>query len=198
MADYRETIRTPSQNITSSQTGKVFIDDAQDRLIAYDGINNLALFGKDDAGQVVVKVAKPGFDANSATDDQLIFNSNQNIFKIIYSGVVTLPAVTLPAGAATARVVSFTHNLGYIPVVNAYAYVQDNVLDDSLNYIQVNGYQPLPFDPMINDPNVVIYRIKAIANISTIDFYALYRTTGSGFSWPATDIRYYIMQETQN
>lgn len=36
-----------------------------------------------------VKVAFPGIDVTTATDDQLIFNSSQNVFKIINTGVIS-------------------------------------------------------------------------------------------------------------
>lgn len=41
MADYRETIRTPSQNIVSTQNGRIFIDEAQGRMVINDGTRNV-------------------------------------------------------------------------------------------------------------------------------------------------------------
>lgn len=66
------------------------------RIIANDGANNIGLFGFDDAGNMVVKVAKTGFDANSATNDNLIFNSAQDVFKITETGLIQSPAISIP------------------------------------------------------------------------------------------------------
>lgn len=119
MSTFEETVNTPSQNITTTQSGKVFIDDAKDRMIAYDGANNLALFGKDDAGEVVVKVAKPGFDANNAAPENLIFNSSQNVFKIVEKIPVAFN-ISSGSGGATSTF-SYNHNLGYEPLIFAAA-----------------------------------------------------------------------------
>lgn len=100
----------------STLGGHVRLEEGQGRLVAYDGSNNLGLFGFDDAGKVVVKVAKEGFDANSASDDNLIFNSNQNIFKINTTGTVSINADTLN----TAKAAVIEHSLPQPPFVLVY------------------------------------------------------------------------------
>lgn len=57
---------------------------------------------------MVVKVAKTGYDANSATDDQLVFNSAQNVFKIV-------DKVTLSYSGASVSTQSVPHGLNYTP-----------------------------------------------------------------------------------
>lgn len=60
MADYRETIRTPSQNIVSTQNGNVFIDEAQGRMVIQeDGIEMLV-------------ITKDGIVLNDGTDRRMI------------------------------------------------------------------------------------------------------------------------------
>lgn len=66
-------------------------------------------------GKPILKVAKEGYDATTATNDQLIFNSDQNVFKIVTNSTTSL---TTSTGGATDRVVA--HNLGYVPVMLAY------------------------------------------------------------------------------
>jgi len=47
MADYEETVTTPSQNIVSSQTGDILIDEAQGRLIiSKNGVRTLYIDGE--------------------------------------------------------------------------------------------------------------------------------------------------------
>lgn len=67
MADYRETIRTPSQNIVSTQNGSIFIDEAQGRLVVFDGTNNRMVIGLY-RGEVVIAVSKVGEDVFAALD----------------------------------------------------------------------------------------------------------------------------------
>lgn len=42
-----------------------------------------------------VKVAFPGIDVLTATDEQLIFNSSQNVFKIVKSGTISSPDLNI-------------------------------------------------------------------------------------------------------
>lgn len=79
-------------------------------MLGNDGNWNVGLFGFDSAGNMVVKVAKPGFNADTASDANLIFNSSQNVLKVVGSGTAQLTAV-LGTSVAT----SASHSLGYIP-----------------------------------------------------------------------------------
>lgn len=67
MANYIENIRTPSQNIPSSQGGSIFIDEAQGRLVVFDGTNNRMVVGLY-KGEVVIAVSKVGEDVFAALD----------------------------------------------------------------------------------------------------------------------------------
>lgn len=65
MANYEETIKTPSQSIVSGQNGRIFIDEAQGRMVIYDGTDNRAVFGLF-KGIVVIAISKPGEDVFEA------------------------------------------------------------------------------------------------------------------------------------
>ena len=54
----------------------------------------------------VLWVSKPGFDVKTATEDQLAYNSDQNVLKIYASGTV----------AATSKFTTISHDLGYAPM----------------------------------------------------------------------------------
>lgn len=60
-----------------------------------DGNTNILSIGQDSTGKYSMKVAKTGFDAYNATDDQLVFNSNQNNLKVLATGTAFF---TVPAG----------------------------------------------------------------------------------------------------
>lgn len=67
MANYEESITTPSQNIVASQNGRIFIDEAQGRLVVYDGTYNRMVIGLY-KGQVIIAISKPGEDVFAALD----------------------------------------------------------------------------------------------------------------------------------
>lgn len=71
-------------------------------------------------------VTKPGIDVTTAKNDSdFIFNSNQDVFKIVSTGTVNSPAINLAspgAGnfASTTEYTTIEHNLGYIPASFGY------------------------------------------------------------------------------
>lgn len=52
-------------------------------------------------------VSRPGFDVNTATDDQMLFNTTEESFKVLQKGSVVVPNNGNP--------VYVYHNLGVIP-----------------------------------------------------------------------------------
>ena len=102
------------QNTIGTLGGNVRLDESKGELVAFNGANNIGLFGFDSTGKVVVKIAKEGYDAATAPDDKLIFNSNQNVLKVVDSDTVTISAI---AGQGT--VSEIYHNLGFTPMVIA-------------------------------------------------------------------------------
>lgn len=64
----------------------------------------------------VLKISKPGFDVRSATDSQLIFNSNQNVIKI--NTILTKTHIINNAGVIG---VQYPHGLGFAPSFLCYS-----------------------------------------------------------------------------
>ncbi len=62
-----ETVTTPGQNISSSQEGSIYTDEAQGRLVVYDGTNNRMVIGLY-KGNVIIAISKPGQDVFEALD----------------------------------------------------------------------------------------------------------------------------------
>lgn len=100
----------------AKDTIQLFKDDAGDRRV---------LLGKGANGFYGLKVSKPGFDVFTATDDDLIFNSDQNSFKIVSIVDITIPeftTLTVPVnqvGYDTAET-SVAHGLSSIPAFLAF------------------------------------------------------------------------------
>lgn len=146
---------------------------------------------KDDAGtrRVILdkdglRTSPEGVDVYTATNDQLTFNSNNNVFKIIATGTVELPG---PAtSGSNPSTVSVTHGLGYTPIV--FAHGSDG-----------GDYQALPWITTwkTGTPNagMVEWEISYTANPTTINFYW---QSNLGLNGGSITIKYYILQETAN
>jgi hypothetical protein len=75
----------------------------------------------DQNGLPVMKVAKTGYDATTASDDQLVFNSAQNVFKVVDTGNLSMPAQNVPNGDFITRSAAATFTAqSSTPVVIAY------------------------------------------------------------------------------
>lgn len=75
---------TAIRELNARDITEVFKDDTGVRRV---------LIGKGADGFYGLKVSKPTFDVYTAEDDELVFNSSQNVFKIVQTGVGTLPSV---------------------------------------------------------------------------------------------------------
>lgn len=141
----------------------------------------IALFGQYVDGTTNLKVAKPGIEVETATDDELIFNSGQDVYKIILEDSIDITPVAPGDGFA-----SFKHGLGFIPSVEA--------------YVNIDGdfYQPLPY---INagtlSGEILIYQIIEIVSIDDqeLEFIITSRTGQPTIPIP---ISFKLLQETAN
>lgn len=86
---------------------QIFKDDSGTRRV---------LLGKGKDGFYGLKVSQPGVDVWDAANDELVFNSEQNVFKIVQDPV-TVP-VTAPANTTNSTTIA--HNLGYKPAIVAF------------------------------------------------------------------------------
>jgi hypothetical protein len=89
--------------LKNNETTQIFKDDTGTRRV---------LLGKGENGFYGLKVSKDGEDVFTAGDDQLIFNSTQNVFKIVATDSVEWTPV-LSSGIDT---LTIDHNLGYVPI----------------------------------------------------------------------------------
>lgn len=193
----------PSINNSSStnwnQVNNIAKDMAQkERVQIYkdDTGTRRVLIGKGKNGFYGVKTTPTGVDVYNATDAELTFNSNQNVFKIVQSGLTTMSQITISGSSGTNNVV-ITHNLGYVPLVIA-------VFEDTT-------YGPGEFRPWVSEPGAVTVSAGFIEMISyhnrimeatdsTVTFTEVYYWG----SFPANNktgpynIKYYLLQETAN
>lgn len=160
----------------------------------------LARFGNFPDGSIALKVAKPGFDVRTATDEQLVFNSGQDIFKIIVAGTHTFPAISsVGANGEVDQSVTIPHNLGFVPSYQAFAQVYNSGAAVFKSF-PANYYVPFGFS--INFGDVLATQMNNLLG-SGIDAFNLYlgraAQNGDGSNaHPASQVfvKYYILQET--
>lgn len=162
-------------------------------LAVQDG-QNKAIFGfYGTANKFGLRVAEDGVDVLIATDDQLIFNSEQNVFKIVYVGFINSAAASASNGGSGAgsdlQTVSYAHGLGYTPVVLAYFNVDGFFypLPYSTFGALSNGFQAINYQPFSTDTTVSFD--------TSIEVYA---TGAASVSVSPAQIKYYLLQETAN
>lgn len=172
-------IASSGQQATDSLNGKLNFEQDKNRIIGRDENNLPRLLILADGSDFVMKVSKEGFDAVTADNDDLIFNSNQNVFKIVQTEVATLPADA--TGPPYTSSVTVTHGLGYKPVVLAYAGVGANSVQ-------------LPFTGYNVGASVTITQAYYVGFITTtqVTFHAF--DINNPLS--ALDVRYYLLQES--
>lgn len=91
------------RQIEGESRRKVVTDeDGKDRII----------IGKKEDGEYAIKVSATGYDVNTATDDQLVMNSDWNMWKIINSG--TTYGMTYSATKRATSITLNSSNIGYV------------------------------------------------------------------------------------
>lgn len=169
-----------------------------DQIIVHDGTANKALFGRDGLGNYVFKVAKDGFNVLTAADNELIFNSEQDIFKIVSTTTAVIPSSTTSSTNSSSSV-TVNHNLNFTPICWAFA------VDPALGSLTA-----LPMAPDIRmlqrntaSPNngftvEFMSWVRVITDSTTVTFYADFANLNypSSYTFNALTIKYYLLQET--
>lgn len=150
------------------------------------------LIGKGPNGFYGLKVSSPGYDVFETADANLVFNSDQNVFKVVLSGSIPLPQVGMPdPGAGTyaegqSTLVSGVHGLGFTPAVIAYIEFSSG-LRAAMPYTAhtVSGATASwqTYTPIVSATN---FRIDVR--------YIVYGGPASSFS--TATVKYYLLQET--
>lgn len=159
----------------------LYADSGNKQIVVNDDIDRVLMGNQPNFGEGFY-VTRSGINVLTATKpEDFIFNSNQNVFKIVKSATYTLVAT-----AATSSVYTLPHDLGYTPVAIVY-----------LNF-GINNSAPLPTWASININTVDI----VVEFQSFYDFYCdeknvyieFFNATGTPIgNYPVT---YYILQET--
>lgn len=140
----------------------------------------------DNDGQPILKVAKTGHDATSASDENLVFNSAQNVLKVIKTDTVNLPA--LGAAGSSGDTSTITVNTG-VSSTKPYTYLA-YMTNDSGGYIQ------LPFFALNYSGFFQETRSCDAAVSGGQVQLRIYSQNFTGFSTPARTLKYYLLSES--
>lgn len=139
----------------------------------------------------VIRIAKDGSDALTGEDDELVFNSENNVFKVALQGTAT---VIKPSGTFSGTV-SVPHNLGYRPVV--FAFVEDSGV-----------HRPLPLTNFLDtsystDNGSLLYKVDVEVITETEVMFVCRTPQLAGPAAPGNyntamtfPIKYFLLQET--
>ncbi len=191
-----EITRTGQQS-QDSLNGKLTFEQDNNRIVGRDENNKIGLLISTDPFEV--KIARDGFDVTTATNDQLIFNSSQNVFKIVGTGPASININFSAHGASTSGTdkaqVLVPHGLGYAPI--PFVFMEDN-----------GAYYPLSsggiwfVNNTANSWTTAYWRINVDPVNLSINFWQTYAANGSGsvsaFTGVSYNFKYYLMQETAN
>lgn len=156
-----------------------------------DGENKAAFGFYGAANKFGLKVAKDGYDVLTAADSELVFNSEQNVFKIVQTGTASMPALStgIPGAgnflsAYGSKVIS--HNLGYKPAILAYLSF-DNTY-----------YQALPYNIHAGTGGSAYWLTVNVLTTDSTVFFEQYITAygPAGSGWGTYTVKYYLLQET--
>lgn len=175
----------------------------QAQLLFNDGTTNRLLIGQNSSGSEVVWISKAGAEVTTASASDLIFNSAQDIFKIISKVQTTIPSFTIGTGKQNFSLVTVAHGQSTIPIVNVY--VQSYMLNSSTFALISSSYTPVPIssrtqgDPTFQNVAGGTYYSNVSINFAVDATYVYIQAFYSGSSTDtlaAIPVTYFVLQET--
>lgn len=153
------------------------------QILANDGTTNVGLYGYNPALNAWgFFLTDPGTDVTTNTDlTKFIFNSNQDILKIILSGTTSIPSTT------SLNTISIPHGLGFQPFLIAFA--QSNIFGAGQTYLL--PHLVTATNSAVTGAFVVSVEFGAYTDSTNLNFYI----RSAGVSANAT-ITYYVVQES--
>jgi len=153
-------------------------------LAVQDGVNKAIIGFYGEANKFGLKVAEDGVDVLTATDDQLVFNSERNVFKILKVGTVEWQPVL---GGGSSTTLEIPHGLGFAPISMVF-------------YGEAGLYYPLPMSPSsttgtADGTPLLIKQQEFSAYTTNTNLVILYKSVLPD-PRPTASFKYYLLQET--
>lgn len=177
---------------TDSLNGKLTFEQDKNRIVGRDADNLIRMLILANGNDFVMKVSEEGFDALTATDDHLIFDSGRRFLKIVDSGTGVFPTASTSVGggggwAQDIQHISISHSLGYAPIVLANI---NFTLEYSLTPVQIN-------EVVTGGVNLINYNVTASATELIATTWLTINRSGSGSATQGgLPFKYYLLQET--
>ncbi len=176
-------ITSEGNQVTDALNGKLTFEQGKNRIIGRDENNIARLIITGNGTEFSMKISELDTDVINADDDDLIFNSDNNIFKIVSKGTTTL---TSPNSIGSSSNVSVAFSTGTKPIVFAFASLTPTGTRFPLPIIQPQ----LTGDPT---PGLVAYQVNYEIVTDLLTFY--WRDITKAHNITAY-ITYYLLQET--
>jgi hypothetical protein len=147
-------------------------------------------------GGVGLKIAKSGVDVTTATDDNLNFNSSQNVLQVSESGIAHLDALTVTSLLFDANqvTINFTKTYASVPIVLGY------ILEgNSYRPWQAGSIIPINLTPGTGT-GIKFSLVETPDQFTFIDNVVFYRAATNGTTVSQTfssyDIAYFVLKQS--
>lgn len=128
---------------------------------------------------VGLKISQEGKDVLTATNDELVFNSDNNLFKIVDSATVVLTK----AAGVTFQNFNYAHGLSYAPALLAFVLRPAD-----------GSFYTMPWIIPNVSTGVISVMIQPYVDATNVSFF--YATPGSTTEDGPVTVKYYLLQET--
>lgn len=185
-----KTIGTTYKTAGNPDTNRLIFDKGSIKGFDTNENNNIFI-GYDPAlsTRPIVRIAKDGYDQSTATNDQLIFNSDQNVFKIIEKNSTS---ITHPINT-TLNLTYIDHSYGITPIVWAFFDTGAGSTYDQIPYT-ITSQSGANAGLTNSALTVTSTSNQIIFNLITPSF-AGNTSYSTAYSY---NITYYLLQETAN
>lgn len=176
-------ITSEGKQVTDSLNGKLNFEQDKNRIIGRDGDNTPRLAIVADGVNFSMKTSPFGVDVLTASDDDLTFNSDRNMLKVIDTGTAT---ITLPNPLVEREFYEVVepHNLGYPPAILAFVEYP-------------GGISPIPYTTFTPPGFPFGIQLSFTVNIDNTNIYFDIQANNF-FDGSTFDFTYYLLEETAN
>lgn len=163
-----------------------------------DESNVRLLAGKYPDGDIKIKLSQTGYDVTTATDNQLIWSSDFNSFKIALTGTAITTTTAVPwATGSGSDIITIPHNLGYVPVPLLY------YTTGGSTYTPVDGNFNMAFSNGVNSSWSMTNRTIVTTDITNLTIIIQQLGSWTGVmpggninSSQTLTFKYYLLRET--
>jgi hypothetical protein len=174
-----------TRGIQQLGSDNVYADGGNQQIIVEDSTVPRVLMGKQSFFGEGFYVTKANVNVKTNSDvNQFIFNSNQNIFKVVASGTMTLNANGMTVGSTNSATIA--HNLGYVPAFQVYFNFTSGTYTQLPNSTGFSTYTPGATIAFNNWSYAA-----SDANFFTINFMS-----SANASWGIFTYKYFLLQES--